>query len=41
MWSELNVDSMADKAEPSRKYSITFCCHETDGSRGAAGQYVA
>jgi len=32
--SEVNVGGMAVEAEPSHQYSITFCCHVTDGSRG-------
>ena len=33
--SEVGVGGMAVKVEPSRQYSITFCCHVADGSRGA------
>jgi len=29
------VGGMAVEAEPSHQYSITFCCHVTDGSKGA------
>ena len=29
------VGGMAIEVEPSREYSITCCCHTTDGSRGA------
>ena len=32
--SEMDVGGMAVEAEPSRPYSVTFCCHVTDGSRG-------
>ena len=32
--SEADVDIIVAEAEPSYQYSITFCCHETDGSRG-------
>ena len=30
--SEADAGGMAVEAEPSRQYSITFCCHTTDGS---------
>ena len=33
--SEADVDDMAVEAEPSYQYSITCCCHATDGSREA------
>ena len=33
--SEENVGGTAAEAECSHQYSITFCCHMTDGSRGA------
>ena len=33
--SEVDVGGMAVDAEPSHQYSITFCCHVADGSRGA------
>jgi len=33
--SEVSVGAMAVEAEPSYQYFITFCCHVTDGSRGA------
>ena len=36
--SEVDVGGMALEVEPSHQRSITFCCHVTDGSRGAAGQ---
>ena len=36
--SELDVGGMAVEVEPSQIYSITFCCHVTDGSRGAFWQ---
>jgi len=32
--SEADIGGMAVEAEPSCQYSTTFCCHETDGSRG-------
>ena len=35
MTSEADVGHLAIEVEPSHQYSITFCCHETDGSRGA------
>jgi len=35
MMSEADVGSMAVEIEPSHQYSITFCCHVADGSRGA------
>ena len=36
--SEVGVGDMAVKVEPSHQYSITFCCHVTDDSRGAVWQ---
>ena len=33
--SETDVGGMAVGVEPSHQYSVTFCCHVTDGSRGA------
>ena len=33
--SEVDVGGVAVKVEPSNQYSIAFCCHVTDGSRGA------
>ena len=36
--SEVNVGGMAIEAESSHQYYITYCCHVTDGSRGAVGQ---
>jgi len=30
-----DVFGMAVEAEPSHQYSVTLCCHVTDGSRGA------
>ena len=42
--SEVDVDSMAVKAEPSHQYSVTLCCCVMDGSRGAVwqiGVYIA
>ena len=35
MTSEVDVGGMAVEDEPSHQHSITFCCHVTDGSRGA------
>ena len=35
MMSEADVGGMAVEVEPSYQYSITVCCHVTDGSRGA------
>ena len=32
--SEANAGGMAVYTEPSHQYSITCCCHVTDGSRG-------
>ena len=32
--SEVDAGVMAVETEPSNKYSITFCCCVTDGSRG-------
>jgi len=34
MMSEADVGGMAVEIEPSHQYSITFCCHATDDSRG-------
>ena len=31
----LDVSGRAAEIEPSHQYSVQFCCHETDGSRGA------
>ena len=36
--TEADIGGMAVEAEPSHQYSIIFCCHVTDGSRGAVGQ---
>ena len=36
--SETDVGGIAVEPETSEQYSITFCCCETDGSRGAAQQ---
>jgi len=33
--SEEDAGGVAVKLEPSHPYSIPFCCHVTDGSRGA------
>ena len=35
MTSEANVVDMAVEVEPSRQYSVKFCCRATDDSRGA------
>ena len=32
--SEVDVGGTAVKVEPSHQYSITFCCHAMNGSRG-------
>ena len=32
---------MAIEVEPSQQYSVTCCCHVTDGSRGASGRMAA
>jgi len=36
--SEANVVYMAVEVEPSRQYSVKFCCRATDDSRGAVWQ---
>ena len=36
--SEADVGGMAVWVEPSHQYSVTCCCHVTDGSRGAVWQ---
>jgi len=36
--SEADVGGTAVGVEPSHQYSITFCCHVKDGSRGAVWQ---
>ena len=36
--SEADVGGMAVEVETSHQYSITFCCHVTDSSRGAVWQ---
>jgi len=33
--SEADVGNMAVEVESSLQYSVTLCCHVTDGSRGA------
>ena len=33
--SEADVGGVAVEVEPSCQYSIMFCCHVTDGIRGA------
>jgi len=35
MISEVVIGGTAVELEPSQKYSITFCCRATHGSRGA------
>ena len=35
---EADIGGMAVEVEPSCQYSIPFCCHMTDGSRGAVWQ---
>ena len=35
MTSEANLVDMAVEVEPSRQYSVKFCCRATDDSRGA------
>jgi len=39
--SEENVGGMTAEAEPSHQYSIMFCCHVTDGSRGTSDKIVS
>jgi len=34
--SEADAGDMAVVVEPSRQYSVKFCCRVTDDSRGAA-----
>jgi len=36
--SEANIVYMAEEVEPSRQYSVKFCCRATDDSRGAVWQ---
>jgi len=36
--SEADVGDMAVETEPSRQYSVIFCCHATRDSRGAVWQ---
>jgi len=38
MTSEANVVDMAVEVEPSRQYSVKFCCRVTGDSRGAVWQ---
>ena len=38
MTSEEDIGGMAAEVAPSHQYSITFCCHKTDGSRGTVWQ---
>jgi len=33
--SEADVGDMAVEVEPSRQYTVKFCCHAIDDSRGA------
>ena len=35
MTLEADVGGVAVEAGPSHQYSVAFCCHVTDGSRGA------
>jgi len=35
MTSEADGGGMAVEVEPSHQYSLRFCCHVPDGSRGA------
>jgi len=35
---ETDAGDTAVEVEPPHQYSITFCCHMTDGSRGAVWQ---
>jgi len=39
MTSEVDVGGVSEVG-PSHQYSVTFCCHVTDGSRGAVWQNV-
>ena len=36
--SETDVGGITVEAEPSYQYSVTFCCHVTDGSTEAVRQ---
>jgi len=36
--SEADIGAMAVEVEPSHQNSVTFCCHATNGSRGAVWQ---
>ena len=36
--TEADIDDMAVEVEHSHRYSISFCCHVADGSRGAVWQ---
>ena len=38
MMSEADTDGMTVEAEPSHQYSVAFCCHVSDGSKGALWQ---
>jgi len=40
-WLTMSVDGMEVEVEPSHQYSITFCCCETDSSRGAIWQMAS
>ena len=33
MTSQVDAGGMEVEVEPSHQNSVTFCCHETDGSR--------
>ena len=37
--SEADDGEIAVETEPSHQYSIKFCCHAMDGSRGAIWHY--
>ena len=39
--SEIDVGGMAVEAEPSLQYSIIFCCHVTDGSKGQSDRMAS
>jgi len=39
--SEMDVDGMAVETESYCQWSITFCCHMTDGNRGQSDTMVS
>ena len=39
--SDVHVGSMAVETEPSHQYSIIFCCHVADGSRGQSDKMAS